>query len=390
MKLLLLLLATASNIKWTVNAQPPPLEVGQSFCVEGFVMDFFCINRGTLLDNPSVVSLEEPERHSVHCLIDVASCNSSPYEVLVDPNDSIGGGLYTRGWRLTPATQALAIAEAQAVGICDDCQNTGDLEFGFRAVMDATIVDLGVPGETPITIDATQIVASVGVENPCWAFFGLPNVLDSVDPAEFAIAGGGGLRPVILAHGSLMMIAWGLLLPSGVIIAKFLKHRPDGLWFRIHKPLQITGLIIALTGWIIALVNFNVFGDKGYTNYYHGVMGCTVMTIGLLQPINAFFRPHAPEPGEETPLPRLLWEVLHKSMGWIAVLLAVGTISLGTTLLPMLEDQKRYQLTYGIGCGGALLILIIYIVVDKANFRGKEGHMPVRTHDDMEGRRYHS
>jgi hypothetical protein len=34
--------------------------------VEGFVMDTFCIERGTLLDKPDVVTLEGPDQHSFH------------------------------------------------------------------------------------------------------------------------------------------------------------------------------------------------------------------------------------------------------------------------------------------------------------------------------------
>jgi hypothetical protein len=33
---------------------------------EGYVMDYFCINRGTLFDNPDVITLENPGVHSVH------------------------------------------------------------------------------------------------------------------------------------------------------------------------------------------------------------------------------------------------------------------------------------------------------------------------------------
>ena len=63
------------------NADSTDVQVGDAICVEGFVMDHFCIQRGTLLDAPSIVTLEEPDQHSVHCLIDVPSCVNSPYEV---------------------------------------------------------------------------------------------------------------------------------------------------------------------------------------------------------------------------------------------------------------------------------------------------------------------
>eukprot|EP00339_Tiarina_fusa_P018010 CAMPEP_0117050724 /NCGR_PEP_ID=MMETSP0472-20121206/35021_1 /TAXON_ID=693140 ORGANISM="Tiarina fusus, Strain LIS" /NCGR_SAMPLE_ID=MMETSP0472 /ASSEMBLY_ACC=CAM_ASM_000603 /LENGTH=390 /DNA_ID=CAMNT_0004764613 /DNA_START=101 /DNA_END=1273 /DNA_ORIENTATION=+ len=350
------------------------LEVGKKICVEGFVMDFFCINRGTLLDRPSVKTLEQPGVHSVHCLIDVGSCVNSPFEVLIDPPAAAGsssGGLYTRGWRMTQETQNMVIAEAKAVGRCSDCQNVGSLNQGFRAAFEATIVDLGTD-DIPATIEATRVVNSNDVADACSELIGMPNVLDTVDGSVFAIEGtGSNLRAKHLAHGSLMMIGWGLLLPSGAIIAKFLKHRPDGLWFRIHVPLQIFGLLLTVIGWIIALKNFDVFGDNGYNNYRHGIMGSTVMVAGLLQPLNAFLRPHPPSGGEEKSTLRLLWEIVHKSLGWGAILLAVATISLGTTILPMLDDQKTYQLAYGIGCGGCLLLLIVYVCVDRANYNEK-------------------
>ena len=39
--------------------------------VEGFIMDDYCITDGFLLDNPSVFTLEEPEKHSVHWYVHI-------------------------------------------------------------------------------------------------------------------------------------------------------------------------------------------------------------------------------------------------------------------------------------------------------------------------------
>jgi hypothetical protein len=47
-------------------------------------MDFFCINRGTLLDMNTVVTLDEPEKHTVHCLVDISVCRNQGYEVLAE------------------------------------------------------------------------------------------------------------------------------------------------------------------------------------------------------------------------------------------------------------------------------------------------------------------
>jgi hypothetical protein len=34
-------------------------------------MDYYCIDRGTLLDNPSVTTLEGPDQHSVHWYVNI-------------------------------------------------------------------------------------------------------------------------------------------------------------------------------------------------------------------------------------------------------------------------------------------------------------------------------
>ena len=54
-------------------------------CVQGYIMDIFCINRGTLLDNGAVRTLEGPQHHSVHCLVDPGICWQSGFEVLGAP-----------------------------------------------------------------------------------------------------------------------------------------------------------------------------------------------------------------------------------------------------------------------------------------------------------------
>jgi hypothetical protein len=58
--LLLSLFAIAGN---TVSA----LEVGDIVCVQGYVMDYYCIDNGDMIDNGKL-TLEEPFDHTVHCL----------------------------------------------------------------------------------------------------------------------------------------------------------------------------------------------------------------------------------------------------------------------------------------------------------------------------------
>jgi len=178
-------------------------------------------------------------------------------------------------------------------------------------------------------------------------------------------------RKYLYTHAGLMIVGWGLLLPAGVIIARLARHRPGGLWFKFHRFLQISGLVVVFIAWMVAM---NLFDDVEVPDEYeeyedlHKTLGLVVMVVGLLQPLNAIVRPHAPKEGEDKPSERLLWEIVHKGLGYSAVVLAVFTILLGTTLLPTAEIKKKFRFAYGLGVGGLLLALIIALLVDKFNY----------------------
>ncbi|VEU34040.1 unnamed protein product [Pseudo-nitzschia multistriata] len=383
----------------TVDEAPcaSALEAGDEICTEGYVMDLFCIDRGTLFDNPEIVTLEDPGAHSIHCLVDVESCIASPFEILLDPStlpDS--DGLYSRGWRFDESSKQQAVELAQSVGTCTTCPvtNTEDNSHvrGFRVATRAVILDLNendasVPPTIQVigTIADTTAYNSTGLEtqSACQSFFGMQDIVDRSCASAGANGGGGSLldgiaasanlgsntlRTKHFAHATLMILGWGFLLPSGAITAKFFKHRPDGIWFKLHRGIQMFGLLLALIGWIIALVNFNVFRDYGFNNYRHGICGMTVMILGLLQPLNAFLRPHPPSEGEAKSTTRRVWEFVHKCSGWAAVFLAIPTIILGTLSLPILEDQTKFQIGYVVGCGGGMLGLVAYMFYDKKVF----------------------
>lgn len=340
-------------------------------------MDFFCIERGTLFDNPSVVSLAEPERHSVHCLVDVAPCLASPYEVLFAlPEESVTTNIkHARGWRLDDKSKDEIIAVARGVGrraaapSCTTCTENqgGHLDNGFHAGMLATVVTPS-EGTNPAIISVTRVEPSSQAEPFCGANGAGNTGLEPSVPASIITSSGSNFGKVARIHGALMLIGWGTLLPSGVLVAKFYRHRPDGWWFKIHRPCQILGLLCVITGFIIALVNFDVFGSKSGISYIHGSLGATVMTLGMLQPLNAFIRPHVHK-DEPKELKRIIWEFVHKGSGYGACLLAVVTVSIGTTLLPDVNDQRAYQMAYGIGSGSILLSLVAFSFCDKSKYK---------------------
>ena len=96
------------------------------------------------------MTLQEPNRHGVHCLIDVPQCAATNYEVLLDPAPGMEDPMYTRGFVLDDEGKALVTTLAKEVGVCTDCDGTGDWEFGFRARIQGTVLELGTDGEPPL------------------------------------------------------------------------------------------------------------------------------------------------------------------------------------------------------------------------------------------------
>jgi hypothetical protein len=232
-------------------------------CVVGYVMDTFCIDRGTLLDNPSVKTLEHPEKHTIHCLVDVPRCYDSGFEILSPSNDT----KYCRGFKLDSNGNNKAHTLARSTGSsslgCSTCGSSGTQKNGFRATIKGTYDT--TDSRFPVVLTTTSVeAASVGCDsskeiNPC-----LPTEQGGTQNAASKNAGAGGAaQNYVIAHGSLMIVSWGLLLPAGVIIAHFLRHR-DPTWFLIHRALQYFGIICAVSGFIIAVTQFSVFSPDYY------------------------------------------------------------------------------------------------------------------------------
>ena len=327
-------------------------------CTEGFAMDLFCINRGTLLDAPSVVTLQNPEKHSVHCLVDVDRCVNSGYNILL-PNPKFGQDSEPKfgyAFTLDKTGNDLVVKFARENGVCDTCTKSGKIRAGLRF----TYIGKVIPqGDDVAMFQVKNISLSPRIANASSNDDGCPNAMKRVNVSNLVIkTESGNLQDPSIAHGSLMIISWGFLLPTGVVSAHFLKHRPNALWFKAHRIVQIVGLIIAICGWAVALHYFEVIeSDDRDTAFSHAAMGMTVMILGLLQPINALIRPHPPEKGETRALKRLIWEIVHKCSGYIAIILAAVTIVFGTNII--FDHGAKFRAAWGVAVGWVVLFSII-------------------------------
>jgi hypothetical protein len=93
------------------------------------------------MDAPTVVTLKNPEMHSLHCLLDIPACYESPFHILEDP--PCPGDLYGTGWAAADNTRLLEAARSE--GICDTCGDSGTLEKGFRGEVRGIVITTNPP-----------------------------------------------------------------------------------------------------------------------------------------------------------------------------------------------------------------------------------------------------
>jgi len=149
-------------------------------------------------------------------------------------------------------------------------------------------------------------------------------------------------------HGILMVIGWGVLLPLGAGIARYLKPHHPAWWFNLHRGIQTIGLVVATVG-----MAYGVESVGGFPFLFaHSAIGFITMILGWMQVANALLRPHPGEAMEEYTGRMWLccscrccccfctgkesfagfrpaWEMLHKGSGRLALILGYLNISLG-------------------------------------------------------------
>ncbi|TYI58231.1 hypothetical protein E1A91_D11G340800v1 [Gossypium mustelinum] len=134
-----------------------------------------------------------------------------------------------------------------------------------------------------------------------------------------------GLQPVLAVHGFMMFLSWGILIPGGILAARYLKHVKGDGWYQIHIYLQYSGLAIILLGVLFAVAELRGF----YVSSLHVKLGIAAIVFASVQPMNAYLRPEKPANGEDASTKRLIWEYFHVIIGRGAIAIGIAALSTG-------------------------------------------------------------
>ncbi|KAK7305230.1 hypothetical protein VNO77_43132 [Canavalia gladiata] len=155
-------------------------------------------------------------------------------------------------------------------------------------------------------------------------------------------------------HGILNAISWGILMPIGVIFARYLKVF-DGLgstWFHLHRACQSLAFLIGIAGFGTGLYMGN---HNGVYHSPHRCIGITLMCLASAQVFVAIFlRP------KKDHKKRIFWNIFHYIVGYSTIVLAVLNVFKGFDIL---NAQKIWKKTYvGIIISLGIIAMILEVI----------------------------
>jgi len=165
-----------------------------------------------------------------------------------------------------------------------------------------------------------------------------------------------GLRDV---HPLLMFFSWGMVLTFGMLWARYTRHLPNAIWFKVHRVTQYGGYGLAIVGFIIA---FFIVAPGLHLTKPHHIVGTFIMILGFLQVVVAFFRPHK-EKGQLLSIQRVAFEYFHWWAGRLLIVLVLYQVFSG--IMFIYPDWLVYL--YAALLGSVLLIIIVQEIINCTN-----------------------
>ncbi len=177
-----------------------------------------------------------------------------------------------------------------------------------------------------------------------------------IDWLQTPLSGANGhtIAPWAFWHARVMVLAWAIVLPLGALLARFYKvtarqNWPDELdskfWWRGHLALQYFGVLLVSLGVLLA---WNSSSGATVAARWHAWAGWGLLVAAWVQVAAGWLRGSKGGPTDVTvrgdhydmTLHRLVFERLHKSVGWLALLAAIAVVVSGLLLV----DAPRWML----------------------------------------------
>nr|ADK92875.1 expressed protein 2 [Hypericum perforatum] len=201
--------------------------------------------------------------------------------------------------------------------------------------------------EGPVTGDVPQ-AHSFGAAN-----LGAVGTIDFQTGATSVGGGSGSNTKKKNVHGVLNAVSWGVLMPMGAMVARYLKvfQVANPAWFYLHAGTQTMAYGVGVAGWATGI---SLGKDSGITRTKHRDIGIALFALGTLQLFALLLRP---KPDHKL---RFYWNIYHHTIGYTVIVLSIVNVYEG---LDILDPEKKWKRIYTgtlIFLGAVALTLLLY------------------------------
>ncbi|KAM1185644.1 hypothetical protein ACFX13_015172 [Malus domestica] len=126
-------------------------------------------------------------------------------------------------------------------------------------------------------------------------------------------------RKVKMTHGILTIIGWGIIIPFGASMARYLREY-EPLWYYLHSSVQFIGFFVGLSGVAVGRTLYELVHADFNS---HRSIGYIVLALSVLQLCQFIMRP------SRTSKVRKYWNKSHQWVGRSVVVLALVNIFIG-------------------------------------------------------------
>ncbi|KAL3639982.1 hypothetical protein CASFOL_014950 [Castilleja foliolosa] len=157
-------------------------------------------------------------------------------------------------------------------------------------------------------------------------------------------------RRMRTAHGILNIIGWGIVLPIGVIIARYFRQFPKrwSWWFVCHVNCQIVGYIIGSVGWASGI--WLGSASRNYCFPLHRILGICIFTFATVQMMALRFKPTKYDKY------RKYWNMYHHFLGYSLIPLICVNIFHGIKIMEPDHATWKWGYTGLLGVLGAVAV----------------------------------
>ena len=169
----------------------------------------------------------------------------------------------------------------------------------------------------------------------------------------------------VIAHGTIMGLAFALLFPSGAILIRVLSF-PGLVW--VHAGLQILAYALAIAGMGLGIYIAIWPSQVHYIDSYHPIIGLVVVCLLAFQPILGLVHHYLYKKQHI----RTFWATAHVWFGRVVITLGIINGGLG---LKLSANTKRGEIAYGVIAAVLWLVWMAVAGVSYAKRDGSQGRV---------------